>query len=47
MRRESVSQGAGGEERAGLVVRGQRESRAEERDDKRVVTASSVDRREN
>ena len=47
VRNASDSQGAGGERRAGLVVSGQRESRAKEREDRSLLEASSVDRREN
>ena len=42
-----MSQGAGREERGGLVMRGQRESRAEEREERRVLEASSGHRRAN
>ena len=43
VRRGSDSQGGGGEDRAGLEWKGQRESKAEEREDSRVSEDSSVD----
>ncbi|KAK0156175.1 Stonustoxin subunit beta [Merluccius polli] len=49
-RRDSDSKGTtrgGGEDRAGLEERGQRESKEDEREDSRVEEASSVDRKEN
>ena len=42
-----MSQGAGGAERGGFEMSGQRESRADEREDRRVLEAISGWRREN